>query len=203
MSALANLLVFIFGAIVGTSLDHLHVMGGVLDYPHVFFWGAAYWVWPLFGGAALALLWPWRLQFRGGAPRWPTQWPALLYFVAFAVAYETSVLLQRQPVLALAVFVGAWLPFAVRIGWRLVAYSALSALGGVLFESLLVHIDAFHYRAPGLMGSLAVPVWLPGLYLWACLAVRGIDLACFAPLRSAFGAGGTAPPPPPVPPGSK
>ncbi len=185
MSLVANLLVFLFGALVGTSLDHLHVLGGVLDYPHVFFWGEASWVWPLFGSAALGLLWPWRLQFRGREPRWPNAWPAVLYFGAFAAAYATSVALQRQPVLALAVFVLAWLPFAVRLGWRVVAYCALSALGGVLTESLLVHIDAFHYRAPGQLGALAVPIWLPGLYLWACLAIRGIDLAFFPPVRSA------------------
>ena len=55
MNLVANILVFLFGAIVGTSLDHLHVLGGVLGYPHVFFWGEASWVWPLFGGAALSL----------------------------------------------------------------------------------------------------------------------------------------------------
>jgi hypothetical protein len=182
MSLVANLIVFLFGALVGTALDHLHVLGGVLDYPHVFFWGAAWWVWPLFGSATLALLWPWRLQFRGQAARWKSAWPGAAYVVAFAVAYETSVVLQQQPVLALAVFVLAWLPFAVRIGRRLAFYSVLSALGGVVTESALVHIDAFHYRAPGLMGPLAVPIWLPGLYLWACLAVRGIDLAFFSPV---------------------
>jgi hypothetical protein len=183
MSLRANLLVFLFGAVVGTCLDHLHVWGGVLYYPHVAFWGEAYWVPALFGAAALSLLWPWRLTFRGSAARWPKPWPALLWVAAFAVAYAMSVALQQQPWLALLVFLLAWLPFAVRIGWRFTAYGMLTALGGVLTEALLCHLDAFHYRAPGQMGALAVPFWLPGLYLWACLAIRAIDLSLFEPVR--------------------
>lgn len=182
MSVLASVLVFFFGAIVGALLDHLHVWGGVLDYPDVYFWGQAWWVTALFGTATLALLWPWRLGFRGKQRRWPSAWPALIYLLLFAAAYATSVALKNEPKLALAVFVALWLPFAVRIGRRLVVYCLLTAAGGVLTEAYLVHIGAFRYLAPGQMGIMAVPIWLPGLYLWACLAVRGIDLAFFNPV---------------------
>ncbi|MHB8418200.1 MAG: hypothetical protein ACYDCL_08990 [Myxococcales bacterium] len=178
---MAHLLLFLFGAAIGTALDHLHVWGGVLGYPHVAFWGEAAFVPPLFGAAAVALVCSWRFGFRGDEPRWHGAWPALPYLALFSAAYAASVALQRQPLAALALMVGAWFPFAMRLGPRLVIYALLSAAAGCLVESALSWAGLFHYYAPGQLGLLPVPLWLPGLYLHASLATRAVDLAFFAP----------------------
>jgi hypothetical protein len=185
MEPLANLLLFLGGAIAGTLLDHLHVWGGVLGYPHVAFWGEALWVPPLFGAAAVAMVGSWRLTFRGAEARWRNGWPALFYFALFVAAYATSVALQRLPVAALALMVAVWLPFALRLGPRAIWYGVLAAAVGCLVESSLSWANLFHYYAPGQMGFLPVPLWLPGLYLHASLATRAVDMAFFPPRRTA------------------
>ena len=181
MEPLAHALLFVFGAVAGTALDHLHVWGGVLAYPHAAFWGEAAWVPPLFGGAAVALVTSWRLAFRGAEARRPGVRPVLVHLALFAAAYAASVALQRLPLLALALMVFAWFPFEARLGPRAIAYALLSAGTGCLVESALSWANLFHYRAPGQMGFLPVPLWLPGLYLHASLATRAVDMAFFAP----------------------
>lgn len=181
-----TLILFVAGALLGTALDHLHVAGGVLGYPRPAFWGEAWWVFPLFGTAAVALCGSWRLAFRGAAPRTGDGRPVVFFVLLFAGAYATSVGLRATPWLALAAMTVVWLPFARRFGLRYVAYACLSAAGGCLVESALQWADLFHYRAPGLMGFLPVPVWLPGLYLHATLATRALDEAFFAPRAAAI-----------------
>jgi hypothetical protein len=48
---------FLVGAIVGSLLDLIHVVSGVLEYPHPFYpGGQAWWVPFLFGSAAVLLV---------------------------------------------------------------------------------------------------------------------------------------------------
>src|SRR5207249_2025730 len=54
---LAVLYLFLLGTTLGTALDAFHVHSGVERYPVPVFWGVAWWVPLLFGGAAVAIGW--------------------------------------------------------------------------------------------------------------------------------------------------
>ena len=175
---------FILGAIVGTALDQLHVMGGVLAYPRPAFLGEAAFVPFLFGGATVSLTLFWRLAFRGGAPRWPSAALFGLYLLDFACAYLLTVLLRDLPAISLFALSVSWVALAAPHGARPLAYGVAVAVAGTLTEAALCHLGLFRYLAAGLLPGLAVPLWLPGLYLHASLATRALDQAFF-PRREA------------------
>jgi len=179
MDPIGPLVLFALGAVVGTALDHLHVLGGVLAYPRPAFWGEAAFVPHLFGGATVSLVLLWRLAFRGQAPRWPHAGRFGLYLLDFAFAYLLTVLLRDLPWISLAALTVTWLTLAAPHGPRLVAYGVVVAIAGTLTEAALCRLGLFGYLSPGLLPGLAVPLWLPGLYLHASLATRALDLAFF------------------------
>ena len=180
MAFLAHLLLFAVGAVAGTALDHLHVAGGVLRYPHPAFWREAWFVPPLFGAATVGFVLLWRIAFRGNAARSPGAARVAMGSADFVLAYAVSVLFSGSPWIALALLAGSWVPMASSAGGRAAAYGAAVALLGVAAESLLCHAGAFFYAVP-VETSLLVPVWLPGLYLHASLLTRALDETYFAP----------------------
>lgn len=171
--------VFALGALVGTALDNLHVRGGVLAYPHPAFFGEAAWVPLLFGAAAVALVWNHRLLFRAAGER-TSGGRFGLALLCFAAAYAATVALRDRPTIAFDVLFAAWL-LEVRRSPRLALHGVGAALVGPLVEAALCRLGAFHYLAPGEIRGLAVPLWLPALYLHASVATAALDLALLAP----------------------
>src|SRR5260370_11263232 len=98
----------LFGAALCTVGDHLHVLTGVLWYPHPVLWRQAWWVPPLFGGASVAAVAAARELKRllGGRP-YPSG-TLLADAIAFCTAYAFTAYGSSLPNVVLAVLVAAW-----------------------------------------------------------------------------------------------
>jgi hypothetical protein len=164
------LVVVVLGAVVATTGDHLHVVYGVLFYPHPALFQQAIWVLPLFAGATFAMIAggeATRRAMRGASPPGASLAEALLATGWFFVAYAFTAVAAEVPNVVLFVLVVTWLVRVARMpGWTFL-FSLLSAVAGVASESTLSSLGGFAYTRPDLF---AVPRWLPGLYLHAALA---------------------------------
>ncbi len=163
-------LLAIAGGLICTLGDHLHATEGVLAYPHVAFFGQAWWVFPLFTAATLVCVIGARPFFAiaRGELRRPDARQLAIDGIGFFGAYAyTSFAPAGRPNVTLAVLVIA---FVVRVlGERrapwLIIYCVALAIGGSLFEAALSSTHAFYYHHP----DFIVPRWLPGIYLHAGL----------------------------------
>jgi hypothetical protein len=161
------------GAVVATTGDHLHVVYGVLFYPHPVLFQQPIWVFPLFMGASWAMVL--------GSPkigRAPTGTPvranladAALATGAFFIAYAFTAVAAELPNFVLVVLVLTWLMRVRSLPRAVLLYGLVAAAGGVAFESTLSAFGGFYYLNPDFLG---VPRWLPGIYLHA--AVAGIRI---------------------------
>ncbi len=159
------------GGLVCTGCDHLHVVFGVLYYPHPSFAAQAWWVFPLFAVSSVVLaasVAP--FEKLGGAmgPPGRTSAPSLAKGIAvsgraFVVAYALTAVLHASPNLVLAVLVASWL-VRLRFGGSrgLILFALLTALSGPLVEAAISGLGLFFYRDPDWLGF---PRWLPALYL--------------------------------------
>jgi len=155
----------VMGAIICTICDHLHVINGVLSYPHVVFWGEAWWVPLLFATASVVIVANARVVRRvlGGAVLpWPTVGRVLGGGLAFVTAYAFTAYGHAQPDVVLWVLVGFWAARALTVPGWVVIYSIVVAVGGSAFEGTWSMLGFFHYHHPDVYG---VPRWLPGIYL--------------------------------------
>jgi hypothetical protein len=167
--------------------DHLHVITGVLSYPHPVFWQEAWWVPLLFAVAALAIVAvtrPIRTTLGGRAE------PASVRRVAgdsiaFMAAYAFTAYGHTLPNVVLVVLAAAWLARIVggAPAW-VVIYSLMVAAGGMLFEAGWSKLGFFHYLVPDFIG---VPRWLPALYLHVAFLTASIARLVE---RSSLGVGG-------------
>jgi hypothetical protein len=164
------------GAAVATTGDHLHVLYGVLFYPHPVLYRQAWWALPLFAGATVAMLTgsdAVRRALEGDAV--PTSFgAALLASGAFFVAYAFTAVAAELPTLVLVVLLVTWLPRVRALPRWVLAYALVTAVCGTGFEAGLSRLGGFAYVSPDLLG---VPRWLPALYLHAALAalrIRGL-----------------------------
>lgn len=155
------------GATLGTLLDHIHTRSGVTAYTRPVFAATAWWVPVLFAGAFTGGLLRPLFDRRGPAPDRRT---VVLSMTLFAVAYGCSVLPFSWPVvsaLLVAVFAVAFYTCdRTPIG---LAIAAGSAIGGPLFEMVLVDGGTFLHTQPAYLG---VSGWLPFLYLTAAVALQ-------------------------------
>lgn len=173
------LLLALVAAALATLCDANHVYTQTLAYPEPFLFGQAWWVFPNFVLAFLAM----GAGYYFLAPRLPASIPVqqstapgnVRDFVeastAFALVYLASGLGNLHPVLLSVIFYGTfalrWLATYER-GWMLLlatilgiagmfAEGALGASGGVAYRQ----VDIFH-----------VPWWLGGLYVHGAFALR-------------------------------
>src|SRR6185503_2411797 len=170
------LLVAVAGAAICTACDHLHVVTGVLSYPHPVFFSQAWWVPFLFGAASVAAVAGARTVRRmvGGAPLpRPTAGQVAGDGLAFVTAYAFTAYGHTLPNVVGLVLVGFWLARVLRgvTPW-LVVYSIVIGLAGPLFEAFWSSLGFFHYSAPDLLG---VPRWLPGIYLHVAFLAAGLE----------------------------
>jgi hypothetical protein len=158
----------VIGGAAGLIGDHLHVTEGVLFYPHPVIWQQAWWVFPLFFGATIAIFAGVNLVHPKPLDPDPPMRSALGDFLGFMVAYAFTAFGQSMPNLVLFVLLGTWVARAIRgLAGRHILFCVICALCGTGFEIMWSGIGMFTYRHPDFLG---VARWLPALYLHAALA---------------------------------
>lgn len=174
-------LVFFF-TLVATTCDQVWVRLGVLEYPHAYLFGQAWWVPFLFAvvtlvvptfAVATRILLPPSTPFPldvGGSALISGAW-----FVSAFLAGGLFDGYSRELATVLAVI---WLgrlwvaSESFREGIVLAALSIATSLAGTVGESAASWLGLMHYPRPDFWG---VPFWLPALWLHAALFAR--DLA--------------------------
>jgi hypothetical protein len=158
---------FFIGAVLGYLGDRMHYLGGVLWYPDKTLWGQSWWVPLLFGSAALALTYGHRMIRRlfGTVFSQTTLWMAIINGIFFFSAYAATAVFAAYPVLLTVGLTLLWIPTLIRsFSKTRLVYALLTALTGTFVEFALSKARLFYYTDPDF---LAVPMWLPVLYLWA------------------------------------
>jgi hypothetical protein len=160
-------MIWVLAAIVGAALctvgDHLHVVNGVLKYPHPMFWRQAWWVPFIFAGASLAAVAAARSARRlfRGRP-YPTGL-LLADAVAFFTAYAFTAYAHTLPNVVLGALSAAFLARVLgRMSGQAVVLALVAAVVGPAFEAGWSRLGFFDYLHPDFAG---VPRWLPALYL--------------------------------------
>jgi hypothetical protein len=169
---------FALGAVVGTLLDGIHLLGDVLVYDQQAF-GEWAWFVPLeFGLAGLlaGLAIPVIERAVGLSPPWrPTLALRIAELLLFAAAYGATALWDGDGapwlMLGLTALLGVRLWLAPVAGdW---AYAAAAALLGPLAEIAISATGAFDYTHPDFAG---IPMWLPALWANGGLLIRRLLL---------------------------
>ncbi|HEX8793569.1 MAG TPA: hypothetical protein VF765_21650 [Polyangiaceae bacterium] len=163
------------GAVICTVCDHLHVVTGVLAYPHVAFWGEAWWVPLLFGAASVVIVanaGVLRRMFSAPPLPIPSARRVLAGGVAFVTAYAFTAFGHELPNVVAAVLAGFWLARALQAPAWLIAYSIATAVGGSAFEATWSALGFFRYLVPDFAG---IPRWLPGIYLHVAFLTADLE----------------------------
>ncbi len=173
MAHLARL--FVVGAILGTALDQLHVMGGATSYARPFAFGQAAWVPLLFGGAVVGFAdLHQRVRLAFGGERATSLLAIARDLAIFAAAYALTAFapLSTAAVTALLIAAFALRAFFVRERLHRLAHALACGLCGVVAEWLMTGAGLFtHHRAD----FLRVPFWLPALYMLAAPLIGELD----------------------------
>jgi hypothetical protein len=172
---LAWVAIALAGAVICTICDHLHVITGVLSYPHVAFWGEAWWVPLLFATASVVIVLNARVvrkTMKGPLLAPPSGTRVIADGIAFVTAYAFTAYGNSQPNLVLYVLAGFWLARALTAPPWLIVYSILVAIGGSAFEGTWAMLGFFHYHHPDFYN---VPRWLPGIYLHVAFLTADLE----------------------------
>jgi hypothetical protein len=160
---------FILGGLCGVFLDQIHVQFGVLAYRSPVFFSQAWWVFPLFGTATVALLSIanlfWEFFSRRGALQVPPAAIPIDFLIFVGVYFSTGLFRETPYLLAISLFM-LWFVYLFLLPNRRlqIAFAVFLALGGTLFEAGFSATGVFWYHSPDFLG---VPAWLPCLYLFA------------------------------------
>lgn len=165
-------LLFLFGAVVLSTMDGFHTHSGATMYPHPVLLKAAWWV-PLlfgctagFGGLAFTLLFI-RL---GGRAREHSPLEVTGAVIGFGALYFASGFLplgngwMTLVLLAGAGVLWAWMDRT----WQSVVLALGTALCGCATEITLTRIGAFSHLRADFWG---IPMWLPALYIASVPAI--------------------------------
>jgi hypothetical protein len=170
---------FAIGAVLGPSLDAIHVYGDVLEYHDPGVWETAWWVIPQFGlvGVAGALAIP--AIERAAGPSMPPRWSAdrlvgeLMLFASLYLATTLVASGEQAGWLTAGLFALAGLRLAlapVQGDW---AYAVGAAILGPLGEIVISAAGLFDYVHPDVAG---IPYWLPALWANGGLLLRRVLL---------------------------
>lgn len=171
----------VLGATMGTLLDALHVYNGAAGYSGVRMLPVLNVAWYVpfefaTAGVVVGMLRP-ELdeELRRKRSDLPG-WKVLLGMLILAAVWAASGLLGRAG-LSNEATTAILLPISILTWWLFdrtpqgTVAALLTALVGILVESALVHTETYHYTRPDFLG---VPMWLPNLYLTACIAVGNL-----------------------------
>ena len=168
-----GIVLFLFGATVGSALDAIHTYSGTTAYPQPVAFRMAWWTPLLFGFAGLStgLAYPIVERLR----RRPIAKDATLArvtgsFALFALLYLASGFLPASNAVKLAVLLaGDVALFATVAKTReALALAACAAVIGPATEIVLVAQGAFRHLQPDVFG---IPIWLPALYAAGSFAI--------------------------------
>ena len=165
---------FAIGAVVGTLLDGLHLLGDVLSYEDEAFGDWAWFVPLEFGlaalGAGIAIPWIERVAGPPAPPHFSVPQRALELGL-FAALYGATALWDGDAAPWLLVGLGGLV--LVRLSLASVpgdwAYAAIAAVLGPLGEVVISATGAFDYANPDFAG---IPMWLPALWANGGLLIR-------------------------------
>ncbi len=165
---------FAIGAVTGTLLDGLHLLGDVLRYEDEAFWEWAWFVPLEFGLAGLLTGLAIPLIERAAAPGTPPRFRApgrVGELVLFAGLYGATAVWDGDG--ATWLLAGLTLLVVIRLRLRSVpgdwAYALIAALLGPLGEIGVSATGAFDYTHPDFAG---IPMWLPALWANGGLLIR-------------------------------
>jgi preprotein translocase subunit Sec61beta len=172
---------FLIGAVVGPILDGIHTHSDTLAYPYPIFFKMAWWVPPLFGTAAVALV-----SFVGLADRalrrverQISRIEVGLGFLFFVMIYMASGFWQAESLEKTSVFTiaGILFWFVSDRTWQGALEAFLVVIAGCAVESLLIQAGLFYYLAPDFLG---IPYWLGPLYIVAVISVGNLSRSFFS-----------------------
>jgi hypothetical protein len=165
---------FAIGAVAGTLLDGLHLLGDVLSYEHEAFGEWAWFVPVEFGLAGLAAGLAIPLIERAVGPDAPPRFSTAGRVgegILFAALYGATALFDGDG--APWLLVGLTLLLLVRLWlWSVPgdsAYAAIAAVAGPAAEIAISATGAFDYAHPDFAG---IPMWLPALWANGGLLIR-------------------------------
>jgi hypothetical protein len=178
MTPRAFAILFVFGAVVLTLLDSVHVHTHTLAYAHPAVYGSALWVPLLMGSAAAFGGWAYVLGWArlGGPAKLPLRPKVALAVASFALMYAASGLLPATATTKLIVLTVAAVVIHREVDGSRVG--AILMIVGALIGPIVEAINpGFHYLEPDFIG---VPVWLPALYACATPALGQLSRLCVA-----------------------
>lgn len=179
-------ILFALGATLGVIGDWFHVRTNTTGYPAekyaLYIAGLPYWVFLLFGSAAVAvgLGHPVADRFfpKSARQRPGLRSPALIVagLFAFVFLYSLSGYLPKPAggvadLILAAAAVGVW--WALDRTWQGVVFAATTAILGTVVEVTLVSNGIFFYQ-PMTSNLLGVASWLPWLYVVVSVAVGNL-----------------------------
>lgn len=169
------LFLFCIGAILGPVSDSFHVMSLTSGYPFPKYFGLAWWVPILFGGATVVLA----ISHVGAdklfkRPKKAISWKevigGLLCFMFIYYASGFLVLPDLYRIIVLGFFAFAvWYLFDKSFLGLILAI--IVAFFGCLVEILIIGTGHFYYNIKDIYG---IPYWLPFLYMTASVAVGNL-----------------------------
>lgn len=172
-------ILFLTGAVLGSGLDALLVIGQVENYPFSNLFVLPWWVPLLFGTATVIIAYAHLLfmPLLGHMRRPETLTTAiveqgwlLLSYLLLCIHMDTP---SKTLLLGILCF-QFWL--LGKKSWQNLLVSTVIAITGTLIEMILVAARIFAYTQPDLFG---VPYWLPVLYLCASFAIGELGRALF------------------------
>ena len=172
---LLRLLLFLFGGILISLGDRVHLAYGVLTQDDASFFGQAWWVVPTFGCVSVVLYDGFRLtrHLTKEAPREATLKTSALACALFLAAYASTGPLDAWGPWLAALLTALWIPRVIaRRSRAALVFSLLLALLGPLGEVVQASTGRFAYDHPDL-GQ--VPSWLFAIYLHGALAVHELE----------------------------
>lgn len=153
------ILLFLCGAIVGTSLDVLQSYNGVAYYTNPLIFKTAWWVPFLFGGGTVAIA----LSHYKIDPTVPPKTAFFGFFSFLILACSLTAFLKisslQKGAILLALFFVAWTLWDQNFKRILLALGVAAA--GCAIESSLAQLGLYFYAQPDLC---EIPYWLPFLY---------------------------------------
>ena len=180
MKTVKVLVLFVFGAILGTVCDLFHVVNDITGYNYKSFGEQAWWTPVIFGLATLAIaLSHASFDQKWGANKRLLTWPKVLYglmgfvFLYYISGYWSVLSHMKFVILALGALT-VWYMFD-KSGYGVI-YMILTAIIGCAVEISLVKAGQFYYTNAEIFG---IVLWLPFLYMTGSVAVGNLGRKLF------------------------